>query len=152
MGKKYLESRMGSALRFVVGLAPAVKPDRPAKHKSAKQFNGFSHAACRVGRAPAKLTDHGAVHDKPDDKLVVFEYESFTRDMAASNAILLCAGRVRSKSEGGTAGGAINCSHSTRKIGGDRFYNLKKLKQGIGPALFFDRPSAGIMASAPPTT
>jgi hypothetical protein len=35
---------MGFALRFVVGLAPAVKPDRPAKHKSVKQFNGFSHA------------------------------------------------------------------------------------------------------------
>jgi hypothetical protein len=44
MGKKYFESRMGFALRFVVGLAPAVKPDRPAKHKSVKQFNGFSHA------------------------------------------------------------------------------------------------------------
>jgi hypothetical protein len=56
--------------------------------------------------------------------------------MVASNEILLCAGRVRSKSEGGTAGGAINCSHSKRKIGGDRFYDLKNLKQGIGPALF----------------
>ena len=98
---------------------------------------GFLMPRDGVGRVPAQLTDHGAVHDKPDDKLVLFEYESFTRNMVANNAILLCAGRVRSKSEGGTAGGAINCSHSTRKIGGDRFYNLKNSKQGIGPALFF---------------
>ena len=64
---------------------------------------------------PAQLTVHGAVHDKPDDKLDLFEYESFTRSMAALNVILLCAGRVRSKSEGGTTGGAINCSHSVKE-------------------------------------
>ena len=98
---------------------------------------GFLMPPVGVRRVPAQLTDHGAVHDKPDDKLVLFEYESFTRNMVVNNAILLCAGRVRSKSEGGTAGGAINCSHSTKKIGGDRFYNLNNLKQGIGPALFF---------------
>src|SRR5882757_7355759 len=97
----------------------------------------------RAGRARAPLTDHGAVHDNPDDKLVLFEYESFTRLLAANNATLLCVGRVRSKSEGGTAGGAINCSHSKRKNGGDRFYNLKNLKQGIGPALFFCGPIPG---------
>jgi hypothetical protein len=90
-----------------------------------------------AGEPPAQLTVHGAVHDKPDDKLDLFEYESFTRHLAANNAILLCAGRVRSKSEGGTTGGAINCSHSKRKNGGDRSYNFNILKQGIGPALFF---------------
>ena len=92
----------------------------------------------RLDRLPVQLTDHGAVHDKPDDKLDLFEYESFTRSMAALNVILLCAGRVRSKSEGGTTGGAINCSHSAKKtIGGDRSTNLNNSKQGIGPALFF---------------
>jgi hypothetical protein len=75
-----------------------VKPDRSAKYKSAKQFNAFLVPPVRFGRVPAQLTDHGAVHDKPDDKLVLFEYESFTRNMAVNNAILLCAGRVRSKS------------------------------------------------------
>jgi hypothetical protein len=106
---------MGSALRFVVGFVHAVKSDRPAKHKSAKQFKGFSHAACRGPAGSGKLTHHGAVHDKPDDKLVLFRYESFTRNMVASNEILLCAGRVRSKSEGGTAGGAIQRATRKRK-------------------------------------
>src|SRR5882757_6651005 len=73
IGKKYFESRMGSALRFELRLAPAVKPDRPAKRKSANQINGFSHAA-RPGRSGSgPLTVHGAVHDKPDDKLDLFE-------------------------------------------------------------------------------
>src|SRR5712691_5917470 len=90
IGKKYRESRMGSALRLELRLAPAVKPDRPAKHKSAKQFNGFSEAAGRAGRFPAQLTIHGAVHDKPDDKLDLFGYTLLTRNMAANNAILLC--------------------------------------------------------------
>jgi len=60
-----------------------VKPDRPPKHKSTKQFNAFSHA----GRQDAiPLKDHGAVHDKPDDKLELFKYESSTRDKTANNA------------------------------------------------------------------
>jgi hypothetical protein len=40
MGKKYRESRMGFALASYWARAPQ-KPDRPAKHKSAKQFNWF---------------------------------------------------------------------------------------------------------------
>jgi hypothetical protein len=68
-----------------------------------------------AGEPPAQLTVHGAVHDKPDDKLDLFEYESFTRHLAANNAILLCAGRVRSKSEGGTTGGAMNRSRPENK-------------------------------------
>jgi hypothetical protein len=34
---------------------------------------------------PGTLINHGAVHDKPDDKLELFEYESFTRNKVANN-------------------------------------------------------------------
>ena len=89
------------------------------------------------GRVPAPVNDYGAVHDNPDDKVELFEYESFTRNMAVNNATLLCVGRVWSRSEGGTTGGAINRGHSKKTIGGDRSLYLSNSKQGIGPALFF---------------
>ena len=76
---------------------------------------GFVMPQVRVGRGPEQLTVHGAVHDNPDDKLVLFEYESFTRNMAVNNVILLCVGRVRSKSEGGTAGGAISTAATPKQ-------------------------------------
>jgi hypothetical protein len=47
MGKKYRESRIGFPLdsKWARGTQ---KPDQPAKHKSAKQFNGF---LARLGEA-----------------------------------------------------------------------------------------------------
>jgi len=67
------------------------------------------------GRGSALLTDYGAVHDKYDDKLELFKYELFTRNKAANKATLLSVGRVRSRSEGGTTGGATNRGHSKKK-------------------------------------
>ena len=92
----------------------------------------------RLGNGSWRLTFHGAVHDKPDDKLDLFEYESFTRFKVADNEILLCAGGGCGPSLREEQPAAqLKCSHSTTKIGGDRSYNLNNLKQGIGPALFF---------------
>ena len=42
IGKKYRDSRMGSALCFALRIAAAVKPDRSAKHKGSKRFAGPS--------------------------------------------------------------------------------------------------------------
>jgi hypothetical protein len=106
--------------------------------------------AVGIGRVPATLADYGAVHDKSDDKVEFFDYESFTRNKALNNATLLCVGRVRSRSEGGTTGGAINRDHSKKTNGGDRSLYLSNSKQGIGPALFFgfDRSPDGAAASS----
>jgi hypothetical protein len=76
------------------------------------------------------------VHDNPDDKLDLFGYESFTRNMAVNNAILLCVGRVRSKSrEEQPAARTIAATpqQKSETIG----LQLTISKQGIGPALFF---------------
>jgi hypothetical protein len=69
---------------------------------------------------PQPMSVYGAVHDKPDDKLELFKYELLTRNKSVNKTALLFVGRVRSRSEGGTTGGALNRGHSKRTIGGDR--------------------------------
>ena len=133
MGKKYLESRMGSALDSHWGLRHGEigSPCKAQDHQAIQRV-----FLCRRTRS-APLIDHGAVHDNPDDKLELFKYESLTRNKAAGSARLASVGRVWSRSEGGATGGATNRGHSKKIIGGDRRMLEKNLKQGGGPALFF---------------
>jgi hypothetical protein len=90
-----------------------------------------------IGWVRALLSDYGAVHDNPDDNVKLFEYESFTRNMAVNNATLLCVGRVRSRSEGGTTGGAINRGHSKKKQSEVTGLLLETFKAGHWPCFIF---------------
>jgi len=49
----------------------------PAKRKSTKEFNG---SLVRRNEARQRKSDHGAVHDKPDDKLKLIKYQLSTRN------------------------------------------------------------------------
>jgi hypothetical protein len=65
----------------------------PAKRKSTKEFNGsFSSRA----EHNTSRRDHGAVHDKPDDKLKLIKYQLPTRNQGGQkrgiNVTLASAG------------------------------------------------------------
>jgi len=70
-----------------------------------------------------RLTGYGAVHDNPDDKSDLFEYGSRRSQSEARHRHKCWARRVRSKSVGGTAGGAFQLQplqQSEKFSGGDR--------------------------------
>src|SRR5260370_30258158 len=76
MGKKYRESRMGSTLAFALGSRPT-ETGSSCKTQEHQRVQRISHAR---KRGPAGWTDHGALHDKPDDKLKLIKYELSTRN------------------------------------------------------------------------
>jgi hypothetical protein len=96
IGKKYRESRMGSALDSHWGWRRS-ETGSPCKTQERQAIQRFSHAAGREPAAPVLLTDHGAVHDKYDDKLELFKYESLTRNKSANktNIVVRRAGAVQ---------------------------------------------------------
>jgi hypothetical protein len=126
---------MGSALDSHWARATQ-KPDRLQNASVPKSSAVFSGNRAR----PGTRNFHGAVHDKPDDKLNIIKYDLEARNSDDQQIhILVFVGRVWSRSEGGKAGGAINRSHSNKKNKRveETGKNLKIPKQGAGPALFF---------------
>jgi len=68
---------MGSALDFLDLGSGHTETGSPAKRKSGKEFNASPRGR---GEARSPTSDHGAVHDKPDDKLKLIKYQLSTRN------------------------------------------------------------------------
>src|SRR5262249_2147420 len=93
MGKKYRDSRIGFALDFLAWARATQKPDHRQNARAPRSFNG-SLSSREENKTPGR--DHGAVHDKPDDKLKVIKYQLPTRNQGGQkrgiNVTLASAG------------------------------------------------------------
>src|SRR5579884_1901139 len=95
MGKKYRDSRIGSALDLLMGHAPH-RNRITAKTQEHQRVQGPLTLSRAPSEARRRNSDHGAVHDKPDDKLKLIKYQLSTRNQGGQqrdiNVILASAG------------------------------------------------------------
>jgi hypothetical protein len=75
-GQKISGQSHGLCARFP-GLSRHTETGSPAKRKSSKEFNSFPGGRARHDNL---IRDHGALHDKPDDKLKLIKYQLPTRN------------------------------------------------------------------------